>query len=51
MYMSMLFKSIAAFGQDPLTVVVVCASGSYCKVKFDPAAGIEVVMQVQEYIV
>jgi len=45
------YRSIAAFGQDPHTVVVVCASGSYYKAKFDPAVGSEMVMEVQEYIV
>jgi len=44
-------RSIAAFGQDPHTVVVVCASGLYYKAKFDPAVGSEMVMEVQEYIV
>jgi len=45
------YRSIAAFGRDPHTVVVVCASGSYYKAKFDPAVGGEMVMEVQEYIV
>jgi len=45
------YRSIAAFGQDPHTVVVVCASGAYYKAKFDPAVAREMVMEVQEYIV
>jgi len=45
------YRCIAAFGQDPHTVVVVCASGAYYKAKFDPVVSNEMVMEVQEYIV
>eukprot|EP00931_Biecheleriopsis_adriatica_P117870 TRINITY_DN93351_c0_g1_i1.p1 TRINITY_DN93351_c0_g1~~TRINITY_DN93351_c0_g1_i1.p1 ORF type:complete len:400 (-),score=66.97 TRINITY_DN93351_c0_g1_i1:91-1290(-) len=40
------YRYIAAFGQqDPHTVVIVCANGSYYKARFDPAKGGEMVRE------
>lgn len=39
------FRCTAAFGADPHTVVIVCANGSYYKVRFDPVRGGEMVRE------
>lgn len=42
------YRCIAAFGQDPHTVVIVCANGSYYKARFDPVRGGEMVREEYE---
>jgi len=39
------YRSIVCFGQDPNTVVIVCANGSYFKCRFDPRAGGEMIKE------
>ena len=41
------YRSICAFGQDPFTIVCLCADGSYYKARFDPVLGGE--MQRVDY--
>lgn len=38
-------RCIAAFGSDPLTIVVLCANGSYYKARFDPVRGGEMIRE------
>jgi len=39
------YRAIASFGTDPHTVVIVCASGSFYKARFDPVRGGEMVRE------
>ena len=41
------YRCICAFGQDPFTIVCLCADGSYYKARFDPVLGGE--MQRVDY--
>mmetsp|Transcript_10372 Transcript_10372/g.25463 ORF Transcript_10372/g.25463 Transcript_10372/m.25463 type:complete len:373 (-) Transcript_10372:291-1409(-) len=41
------YRSLVCFGQDPNTVIVACANGSYFKCRFDPVNGGE--MQREDY--
>lgn len=38
-------RCTAAFGADPLTVVILCGNGSYYKTRFDPQRGGEMVCE------
>jgi len=39
------YRAIASFGTDPNTVIIVCASGSFYKARFDPVRGGEMVRE------
>ncbi|CAJ1438646.1 unnamed protein product, partial [Effrenium voratum] len=39
------YRYIAAFGNDPHTVIIVCANGSYYKARFDPSKGGEMIRE------